>query len=247
MLLATILFLAPATLAHSQAPATKRSAARHSAGAASTVPPNIPRVVGLSKALYALRYIDTKVGSGELAPPTVLGASRADSKIMFYTVQYTGWLAKNGTKFDSSFDHPGKDPIVFPVGTHRVIPGWDTGFEGMHVGGKRRLFIPWQLAYGEQGHPPVIPARADLIFDIELVGFSDTPPAPKAAPPTRNPAQPAPDSSISPSHNPEEGKPAQNPAGTATPDPAGSATPKPEADPAKPATPDSTATPPVHP
>lgn len=104
----------------------------------------------------------------------------------FYSIHYTGYLA-DGTKFDSSFDHPGAEPITIEYGQHQVIPGWDTGFDGMHVGGKRRLFIPYQLAYGATAKGP-IPARSELIFDVELVSQSDTPPAPKA-PPTK-PAAP---------------------------------------------------------
>jgi peptidylprolyl isomerase len=143
-------------------------------------PPNIPKVEGTPKPLYALRYIDTEIGTGELAKTR-----------QYYTVHYTGWLT-DGTKFDSSHDHPGGEPIIFPYGARQVIAGWDTGFEGMHVGGKRRLYIPYQLAYGEAGHPPVIPARSDLIFDVELVAQSDTPPQPKAAPEAA-PAKPAPE------------------------------------------------------
>ena len=175
------------------APKTATTATHHTA--ATTSAPNIPKVVGLPKTLYALRYVDTKIGTGPLAQPSLLGASQADSKIYYYTVRYTGWLT-DGTKFDSSYDHPGAEPITFPAGVHRVIPGWDSGFQGMHIGGKRRLFIPYQLAYGEAGRPPPIPAKSDLIFDIELVSVSDTPPAPKAPPaapanPTAAPDKPA--------------------------------------------------------
>jgi peptidylprolyl isomerase len=88
-------------------------------------------------------------------------------------VHYTGWTA-DGKKFDSSLDH--NEPITFQQGKHRVIVGWDTGFEGMRVGGKRRLFIPYQLAYGEKGRGP-IPPKSELIFDIELLNVRDTPPA----------------------------------------------------------------------
>src|SRR5271154_150413 len=161
--------------------ATTATATHHATTAAKTAitPPNIPKVVGIPKTLYAIRYVDIKVGTGPLAE---------DRK--YYTVHYTGWLT-NGTKFDSSFDHPGAEPITFPYGGHRVIAGWDTGFQGMHVGGKRRLFVPYQLAYGESGRPPVIPAKADLIFDVELVSMSDTPPHPKlpTTPPASPPAQ----------------------------------------------------------
>jgi len=211
---------ATTTTTHHTAAATK---------SATTTPPNIPKVIGIPKTLYALRYVDAVVGTGPLAESSVLGTSEADSKIKWYTVKYTGWLT-NGTKFDSSYDHAGADPITFPAGAHRVIPGWDTGFQGMHIGGKRRLFIPYQLAYGEAGRPPHIPAKSDLIFDIELVSISDTPPAPKA-PPT--PPAPPTNPSIPPT------KPADAPANPAA-DPAkpqtAPPTPPPPADPTKPET-----------
>ena len=151
-------------------------------------PPGVPSVHAAPKVLYSLRYVDITPGTGELVPPQ-----------KFYTVRYTGWLT-DGTKFDSSYDHPGQEPITFFDGAHRVIPGWDTGFTGMRVGGKRRLYIPYQLAYGESGREGAIPPRADLIFDIELVSFSDTPKPPAAAP---APPQNTPDAPTAPpSKNP---------------------------------------------
>jgi peptidylprolyl isomerase len=145
--------------------ATKTPAAKEAVSAKDN-PPNVPKIAGTPQPLYALRYVDTVIGTGPLA-----------EQRKYYTVHYTGWLT-DGTKFDSSVDRG--TPITFPYGARQVIPGWDTGFEGMHVGGKRRLYIPYQLAYGESGRPPVIPAKADLIFDLELIGQSDTPPAPPA-------------------------------------------------------------------
>lgn len=135
-------------------------------------PKGAPEVTGTPKTLYALTYIDTKIGDGPLAE---------DER--FYTVHYTGWLP-DGTKFDSSVDRG--QPFVFPYGARRVIIGWDTGFEGMHVGGKRRILVPWQLAYGAAGRGP-IPPKSPLVFDIELIAQSATPPEPPA-----QPAQPAP-------------------------------------------------------
>ncbi|MGA7316853.1 MAG: FKBP-type peptidyl-prolyl cis-trans isomerase [Silvibacterium sp.] len=135
------------------------------------LPINIPAVVAPIKVQFALRYQEIKLGTGALAAPGQI-----------YTVHYTGWLASDGTKFDSSVDR-GK-PIEFQQGVKRVITGWDQGFEGMHVGGKRRLFIPWQLAYGEQGRSS-IPPRANLIFDIELVDQRD----PNAPAPVTPPSQ----------------------------------------------------------
>ena len=186
-------------------------------------PSNIPVVHGIKKPLYALSYIDTVVGTGPLAESSVLGKSQADSKVMWYTVHYTGWLAKDGTKFDSSVDRG--SPITFPQGVGKVIPGWDTGFEGMHIGGKRRIFIPYQLAYGPSGKPPVIPAKSDLIFDVELIGISDKPPAPPT-PPAAPASSEKPGAGSTPTPPPAAAKPA-TPAPAAAP-----ATPAPAAAPA---------------
>jgi peptidylprolyl isomerase len=81
------------------------------------------------------------------------------------SVHYTGTLA-NGTKFDSSLDRG--TPIQFPVGMRRVIPGWDEGIMMMRKGGKRKLIIPPELAYGKRGIGP-IPPESWLIFDVELI------------------------------------------------------------------------------
>jgi peptidylprolyl isomerase len=213
--------LTTAATAQTTTPKATTAATHHTAttAATTTATPNIPKVVGIPKTIYALKYVDTRIGTGPIAEASVLGTSQADSKIKWYTVKYTGWLT-NGTKFDSSYDHPGAEPITFPAGAHRVIPGWDTGFQGMRIGGKRRLFIPYQLAYGEAGKPPVIPAKSDLIFDIELVSVSDTPPAPKTPP--APPAAPAPPA-----------KPADSPTAPVKP---ADAPAKPDSEPAKPAT-----------
>jgi peptidylprolyl isomerase len=81
-------------------------------------------------------------------------------------VHYTGWLL-DGTKFDSSLDR--KDPFEFTLGQGMVIKGWDEGVVGMKEGGKRRLVIPGDMAYGTRGSPPKIPPDAPLKFEIELL------------------------------------------------------------------------------
>ena len=159
------------------------------------LPPGVPRVVhGLVKMPIALRYEDITVGKG---------AEGETGKL--WHLKYTGWRAADGVKFDSWDMHSqpemgpdgkpemgpdGKpvmsdpEPIAIPQGVGRVIPGFDYGLEGMKIGGKRRIFIPWQMAYGTRAIPdrperpgspasPGIPAKSDLIFDVELVDVTD--------------------------------------------------------------------------
>ncbi len=81
------------------------------------------------------------------------------------SVNYRGTL-EDGKEFDSSY---GRGPFTFPLGTGRVIKGWDEGVEGMKVGGKRKLVIPPDLGYGSRGAGRVIPPNATLIFEVELL------------------------------------------------------------------------------
>jgi FKBP-type peptidyl-prolyl cis-trans isomerase len=102
-------------------------------------------------------FTDEIVGTGDTA---VAGKS--------VSVQYVGTLLANGNKFDSSYDHG--QPFTFQLGGGQVIKGWDEGVVGMKVGGKRRLICPPDYAYGAGGYPPVIPANATLVFEVELLG-----------------------------------------------------------------------------
>lgn len=81
-------------------------------------------------------------------------------------VHYTGWLP-DGTQFDTSREGP--EPFAFTLGAGQVIPGWDQGVEGMREGGRRRLVIPPDLAYGSQGAGDVIPPDTPLVFEVEVV------------------------------------------------------------------------------
>lgn len=101
-----------------------------------------------------LQVEDVIVGTGELVLPGDL-----------LTVHYVGTLA-NGVKFDSSIDRG--VPFQFTLGAGQVIQGWEMGFTGMKVGGKRRIVIPPSLGYGEIPNGP-IPAGSTLIFEVELV------------------------------------------------------------------------------
>lgn len=102
-----------------------------------------------------LKYVIIQQGTG---PKPVTGKMVA--------VHYTGYLT-DGTKFDSSVDRG--EPIKFPIGTGKVIKGWDEGIAILNTGSKARLIIPSELGYGAEGYDPIIPPSSTLIFDVELV------------------------------------------------------------------------------
>ncbi|RJG11000.1 FKBP-type peptidyl-prolyl cis-trans isomerase [Pseudomonas cavernicola] len=95
-----------------------------------------------------------------------LGDGKEVVKGALITTHYNGYL-EDGTTFDSSYDR-GK-PFQCVIGTGRVIKGWDQGLMGMKVGGKRKLFVPAHLAYGESQFGPYIKPNSNLIFEIELL------------------------------------------------------------------------------
>ena len=104
--------------------------------------------------------------SGLMVANEVLGKGMDAIVGKTVSVHYTGRLM-DGTVFDSSIERG--DPIDFQLGGGMVIKGWDEGIALLKVGGKATFIIPFHLAYGERGHPPVIPAKATLEFDVELV------------------------------------------------------------------------------
>jgi FKBP-type peptidyl-prolyl cis-trans isomerase len=109
------------------------------------------------KKMSDLQITDDVIGSGALA--------EKGKKI---SVHYTGTLYPSGEKFDSSVDRG--QPFEFTLGVGQVIKGWDEGFAGMKVGGKRTLIIPPDMAYGASGAGGAIPPNATLKFEVELLG-----------------------------------------------------------------------------
>ena len=105
--------------------------------------------------------------AGELVVEDVKVGEGAEAKSgSTVTVHYLGTLA-DGTKFDSSYDR--NEPFSFVLGEGKLIPGWEQGIMGMKVGGKRKLTIPPNLAYGANGVPNVIPPNSTLNFEVEML------------------------------------------------------------------------------
>jgi FKBP-type peptidyl-prolyl cis-trans isomerase len=115
-----------------------------------------PGIVALPS---GLNYEIIKEGSGEYP--------KASDVVK---VNYTGRLV-DGTVFDSSVERG--EPVEFPL--NGVIPGWTEGVQKIKKGGKIKLYIPYQLAYGEEGRPPTIPPAATLVFEVELLDIKPTP------------------------------------------------------------------------
>ena len=136
-------------------PSAAQPAAAVPPGAQETALP-AAQPAGVVTTASGLQYIDEVVGTG---PQPVKGQT--------VVVHYTGYL-DNGTKFDSSIDRG--QPFEFVLGAGQVIPGWDEGIATMRVGGKRRLIIPPNLAYGAQGRGP-IPPNARLTFEVQLLSI----------------------------------------------------------------------------
>ena len=148
---------APSTFAATP-PSPKTPDGPKGSGKALAGPPAVVHKLGpMVTTKSGLKYQDVVVGTGATA--------QAGQNV---SVHYTGTLM-DGSKFDSSLDRG--TPFDFQLGAGMVISGWDEGVAGMKVGGKRKLIIPSNLAYGPNGQPPVIPPNATLNFDVQLVAI----------------------------------------------------------------------------
>jgi peptidylprolyl isomerase len=129
-------------------------------------------VIALAAVVYVISRRGSQAGS-EITTPSGLkmqdlrvGDGPSPKMGQTVTVHYIGRL-ENGTEFNNSYS--GGKPIDFKLGD--VIEGWNEGLQTMKLGGKRKLIIPSNLAYGPRGRPPAIPPNANLTFEIELLGI----------------------------------------------------------------------------
>ena len=108
-----------------------------------------------------------EMGNGLIIEDLVVGEGAEAQDYNKVVVNYTGSL-EDGSVFDSSLN-PGRGPFTFTLGVGSVIKGWDLGVKGMKVSGKRKLTIPPELGYGDQGAGGLIPPGATLIFEVDLL------------------------------------------------------------------------------
>lgn len=160
----------PGTLATFRANAISRAVARRSLVTALVLLSAAPFVAWSVAALPPRQRVNASTrrsveADGLVIEDLRLGTGAEVRSGARVSVHYTGTLA-DGREFDSS---RAREPFTFTAGGRQVIQGFERGVRGMRVGGRRRVIIPPALGYGDRGHPPAIPARATLVFDLELL------------------------------------------------------------------------------
>ena len=113
----------------------------------------------------------TKMKNGLVIEDIVIGEGEEAKDLNKVIVNYTGKL-EDGSIFDSSLKQ-GRNPFAFTLGVGSVIKGWDLGVKGMKVGGRRKLTIPPELGYGDQGAGKIIPPGSTLVFEVDLLSVKD--------------------------------------------------------------------------
>jgi len=157
--------LAAALVAQTQEPQTPAAPATPPQKTPATPAKTTPSQPATSVTPPAAKWITT--GSGLKYQDVVVGTGPVPKRGDAILVNYTGKFT-NGKVFDSSLA-PGRKPFELHLGRGEVIKGWDEGLSTMHVGGKRKLIIPPDLAYGQRGYSGVIPPNTTLNFDVELL------------------------------------------------------------------------------
>lgn len=171
VIFASLFALAVANAQESAAPATTAAPTAEAAKPAAPKPAAAKKEKKIEKQINAPDPLPKAV-TKLVIQDTIPGTGKEAKKGKTIKVNYTGWLYDpskpmgRGKQFDTS---AGSEPFSFELGGGRVIKGWDEGFENMKVGGKRKLIIPSEMAYGKRGAGTVIPPDANLMFEVELV------------------------------------------------------------------------------